>query len=177
MLILLTILLIAVAASAFIYFFNNRNTERRLEAEEFTSLPETTSLRPLFEPTPEEMHAEAIDAEEKQKMDEKQESNDLERMRSLKFRSTLNAFRAAPSKGSVAALLELAAEDGDKFADAAEAVADKFHKGEIDSVSVDDLAQMLESHFWLVPAEQRTPGVSYRFRTVLESLRSAFVIQ
>lgn len=177
MLILLTILVLAVAASAFIYFFNKRNFDRQLETGEFGALPETTNLRPLFEPTPDELRADAIEAEKNQKADEDKESGDLDKQRAFKFRSTLSAFRTAPSKGSIAALLELAVDDGTEFADAAEAIADQFRKGRIENLSIDDLAQMLESHFWLVPAEQRTPSMSYRFRTALESLRTAFVIQ
>ena len=89
----------------------------------------------------------------------------------------LDAWRKGPNKTEIADLLEAASFDGELFTDAVDAIAGKFHNGEIEGLSTQDLAQMLESHFWLIPAEKRTPGVSYRFQTVLRSLLSASVTQ
>ena len=173
MLILLTILLAFVAASAIIYFFNRRNFEKQLGFENSGFLPETTNLRPLFEPTEEELLAEQGAAHEKLEADARNELEEAEMKQVREFWMRLDAWRKRPDKTEIADLLEAASFDGETFTHAVDAVAGKFHNGEIEGLSTQDLAQMLESHFWLIPAEKRTPGVSYRFQTVLRSLGSA----
>ena len=173
MLVLLTILLTLLAASAIIYFFNRRNFEKQLGFENSGFLPETTNLRPLFEPIEEELLAERRAAHEKLEADARNELEEAEMKQVREFRMRLDAWRKGPNKTEIADLLEAASFDGELFTDAVDAIAGKFHNGEIEGLSTQDLAQMLESHFWLIPAEKRTPGVSYRFQTVLKSLGSA----
>jgi Xaa-Pro aminopeptidase len=177
MLVLLTILLTLLAASAIIYFFNRRNFEKQLGFENSGFIPETTNLRPLFEPTEEELLAEEREVEKKLIVNERQASEEAGRKRARAFRTRLNAWRMSPNKTEIADLLEAASVDGEMFADAAETIASELQNSKIEGVSTDDLAQMLESYFWLVPAEKRTPGVSYRFQTILRSLRPAPVSQ
>jgi len=177
MLVLLTILLTLLAASAIIYFFNRRNFEKQLGFENSGFLQETTNLRPLFEPTQEDLLAERRAADEKLETDARNELEETEMKQVREFRMRLDAWRKGPNKTEIADLLEAASFDGELFTDAVDAIAGKFHNGEIEGLSTQDLAQMLESHFWLIPAEKRTPGVSYRFQTVLRSLLSASVTQ
>ena len=175
MLVLLTILFTILAGSAIIYFFNRRNFEKQLGYENSGFLPETTNLRPLFEPTEVELLAEEREAEEKLMAENRQELEDAERADARALRTRLNAWRMSPNKTEIADLLEAASVDGDVFLDAAEAIIGEFQNGKIKGISTEDLAQMLESYFWLVPAEKRTPGVGYRFQTVLKSLRPVSV--
>lgn len=177
MLVLLTILLTLLAASAIIYFFNRRNFEKQLGSENSGFLPETTNLRPLFEPPEEELLADEREAEEKLIVDVRQESEEVERKRAREFRTRLNAWRMSPNRTEIGGVLGAASGDGEMFADASEAIASEFQNGKIEGLSTDDLAQMLESYFWLVPAEKRTPGVSYRLQAVLKSLHRLSVTQ
>jgi len=167
MLVLLTILLTLLAASAIVYFFNQRNFEKQLGFENSGFLPETTNLRPLFEPTEEELRAEEREAKEVLEADERSELEEAELKQVREFRMRLDAWRTGPNKTEIADLLDAATVDGELFADTAEAIVGEFGSGKIDNLSNNDLAQILESHFWLIPAENRTPGVSYRFQTVL----------
>ena len=177
MLVLLTILLTLLAASAIVYIFNRRNFEKQLGFENSGFLPETTNLRPLFEPTEEELRAEEREAREALEADERRELEEAEIKRVREFRMRLDAWRTSPNKTEIADLLEAATVDGEMFAEAAEAIAGEFQNGKIEGLSTDDLAHLLESHFWLIRAEKRAPGVSYRFQTVLKGLRAAPVTQ
>jgi hypothetical protein len=177
MLILLTILLLTAAASAYFYFSIRRNNERELSFGRSEYIPDAPQLRPLFEPTNDEVEAERRLAEKKQEADEAHEFEEVERARKREFYVLLNAWRSNPNRSDIVNLFELARADGEMYADTAEAVAKEFHNNKIEGLSAADLVQLLESHFWLVPIEKRTPGVSYRFQTVLSSLRSTSVVQ
>ncbi|MFL6466767.1 MAG: hypothetical protein ACJ72Z_02280 [Pyrinomonadaceae bacterium] len=177
MLILLTILLSLAAVSAYFLFFKPRNADRELEFERVGFIPETTNLRPLFEPTAEELETERRDEELRLTEIEAEKIEAARHEKALDFQNKLDTWRASPNKKGFVELLDEAGEDGSWFADAAETAAQALQDGKIEKLSANDLAQMLESHFWLIPAEQRTPGVSYRFQTVLKSLRSASVTQ
>ena len=177
MLILFTILLLTAAAAAYFYFSNRRNHERELGSGRSEFIPEAPRLRPLFEPTDEEIEADRLSAEKRQEADAAHEFEEAERARTREFYALLNAWRSNPNKSGIANLFELARADGEIYADTAEAVAREFHNNKIEGLSAVDLMQLLESHFWLVPIEKRNPSVSYRFKTVLSSLRSTSVVQ
>jgi hypothetical protein len=171
MLILLTILILAAAASAFIYFFNKNNSERQLDSANVGTFPETTPLRPLFEPSDEEMRAELLATDLRDQLDEVHLDDEIERKHLAEFRNRFRAWRAAPNVAEIGDLLELARLDGDSFAVAAETITKEFLNGRIDRISSDDLEQMLESHFWLLPAEKREPAISFRVKEAIRELR------
>jgi hypothetical protein len=171
MLILLTILVLVAAASAFIYFFNHRNNERQLEANEFDSFPETTPLRPLFEPTEDDIQQAAREAETRAAIDDAQLDEDAARKHATEVRNRLNAWRVAPNRSELGELLRAASFDGELSAQTAEAITDEFLSGKLDGISADDLAELLESHFWLLPAEVRAPAISFRIRETIRELR------
>jgi hypothetical protein len=171
MLILLTILVLAAAASAFIYFFIKNNSERRLNSGDVGTLPETTHLRGLFEPSDEDLLAESQAAEDQAELDEVRLDDGIKRKELTEFRNRLRAWHAAPNISEIAGLLEFARVDGDSSAIAAETITKEFLNGRIDRISSDDLAQMLESHFWLLSAEKREPAVSFRIKEAIRELR------
>ena len=171
MLILLTILVLAAAASAFFYFFNNRNNQRRLKAKKFGSFPETTGLRPLFEPTEDEIQENAREAENQAATDDAKLDDDEARKDAANVRNRLNAWRSAPNRSEIAELLTAASIEGELSAQTAEAITNEFLSGRLDGISANDLAQMLESRFWLLPLEVRAPAISFRIRETIRELR------
>jgi hypothetical protein len=173
MLILLTILILAAAASAFIYFFIKDNSERQLVSGDIRSLPESTNLRPLFAPSDEELRAESIAAEQQAESDEAALDLEIERKQLAEFRIRLGTWQAAPHTAEIGELLEIARSDGDSYAVTAETITKEFLNGRVHGVSAVDLAQMLESHFWLLPAEEREPAVSFRLRETIRELRKS----
>lgn len=171
MLILLTILLLTAAVSAYFYFYRRENTGRYLKP-----LPpenDMSHLRPLFQPTEEDLRLEKIENEKRIKESETREMEAAEAVKVIDFGQRLKIWHSSPNKNSIADLLVSADGSAGLFADAAESIYDAWQAGEVSNLSAGDLAQMLESHFWLVPAEKRTPGVGFRVQRLLSSLRSA----
>ena len=173
MLILLTILILAAAASAFIYFFVKDNSERQLVSGDIESLPETTNLRPLFTPSDEDLRADSVAAEMQAESDEAALEFDNERKQVAEFRNRLRSWQAAPNTAEIGELLELARSNGDSYAVTAEAITKEFLIGKINGISADGLAQMLESHFWLLSAEKREPAISFRIKEAIRELRES----
>ena len=171
MLILLTILFLSAAASAYFYFSNRRNNEKELGYGNVGYVPETTNLRPLFEPTAEELEADRAAFEEQERAFQAEKADSENRERISRFRRKLDAWRETPTKAGLADLFYAAQGDGELFAEAADTIADKFHKHEIADLSADALAALLESHFWLIPAAQRTPATKFRIGETLNGLR------
>ena len=171
MLILLTILVLAAAASAFIYFFVKDNSERQLVSGDIGTLPESTNLRPLFTPSDENLRADSVAAKMQAVSDEAALEFDNERKQLAEFRNRLRSWQAAPNTAEIGELLELARSNGDSCAVAAETITKEFRNGRINGISADGLAQMLESHFWLLSAEKREPAFSFRVRETIRELR------
>jgi hypothetical protein len=171
MLILLTILVLAAAVSAFIYYFNKNISERQLDASDVGMLPETTHLRGLFEPSDEDLLVESQAAEYQAELDDERYDDEVQRSRQAELRSRLRAWQNAPNIAEIGELLELARTDGDSSAAAVETITKEFLNGRIDRISSDDLAQMLESHSWLIPADERGPAVSFRIKEAIRELR------
>jgi hypothetical protein len=171
MLILLTILVLAAAASAFIYFFIKDNSERRLVSGDLRSLPETTNLRPLFAPSDDELRAKSAAAERQAEIEDERFNDDIGRKRLAEFRNRLRGWQTAPDTAKIGDLLELARIDGDSYAVAAETITKEFLNGRVNGISADGLAQMLESHSWLLPDEERGPAISFRIKEAIRELR------
>jgi hypothetical protein len=171
MLILLTILVLTAAASAFIYFFNRNNSERQLAAGDRGSMPEATNLRPLFAASDEELRAESVAVEMQAELDQAAIEFENERKQVVDFRSRLRSWQAASKAAEIGELLEFASFDGDPFAVAVEAITKEFLNGKINGISAEGLAQMLESHFWLLSAEEREPAISFRIKEAIRELR------
>jgi len=165
MLILLLILSLFIAVLAgYLYFFKRSDPPAQL--------PETTDLRPLFEPSEAELRVETVRTQKQEREAELKIIADFRQQKELEFLNELNEWKREPSAASFAALLKKSGS-GESFASAAEAANQVFQNGKSDGISASELTELLESHFWLVPAEERTPGVSYRIQTVLSSLRPA----
>lgn len=174
MLFLLTIsiLIALLAASGMIAFSRRRHP--LLEDNPQKNLPDP-EFRPLFEPGPEELRAgerekkaltaAAAEAESKAKLDVK--LNDLNAFR--------EEWRAAPTRKNTVELLYLASqcESGKTYSETAHETAKLWKNGQIAGLSADDLSQLLESHLWLLPAGERTSGVSFSIQHEIADLRSA----
>jgi hypothetical protein len=135
-------------------------------------LPETTDLRPLFAPTDEELRVETVRTQKQEREAELKIIADFRRQKELEFVNELDQWKTEPSAAGIADLLKRA-DNGELYADAAEAANQAFQTGKLGGIAASEFAQLLESHFWLIPAEERTPGVSYRIQTVLSSLLPA----
>jgi hypothetical protein len=172
MLLFLSIFLV-LAAVALIGFIVRREVAKSLlEQAPLRELPQP-QYRPLFEPAEDELRAEASAEAKKVKEIESQESLKQAEEKLAKFEELRQTWAQSPTRGSTINLLYEASQiaDGTVYLETCERILTSWHAGEIADLSADDLAQLLESHFWLLPDSQRTPGVSFRLKQEIAGLR------
>jgi flagellar motility protein MotE (MotC chaperone) len=171
MLVLVTIVLLLLAAASVAALARRRDcqslsesTNRFLPVEDF---------RPLFEPTAEELRAvereeAAVEKEAEAEKDREEREKELD-----KFRKLRQTWRASVNKTNTVEIIYEASRtaSADAFAETLADVSEAWAAGAIKDLSSDDLAQVLESHFWLLPKSERTPGLSYALREQIANLR------
>ena len=135
--------------------------------------PAAENYRPLFEPTDEDIRQ--FEAEEKAQLAAKQAGDERlileEKLVNMeKFRQT---WLESPKKAATVELLYRASqtENGEAYLETADIVLKTWQNGEVSDLSCDDLAHLLDSHFWLLPTHERTPGVSFRIQQEIAGLR------
>jgi hypothetical protein len=160
--------LVAVAAA----FFVKRQIDRDLlESGEPKNLVDT-NLRPLFPADQEEVRQDQAD--ETNVIDA--EPMDDEREKKLaKLEEIQQTWSANPDKRNTLELLAAAAETGvgEMYAGVAGEVAARFRKRELTGTSALDLAELLETHLWLLPAEERMSGQGFLVKQEIADLRSS----
>lgn len=172
MLILLTIFAFLLAVS--IIVFAKRRTSYLLQERPQKNLTASSGLRPLFEPGTEELLAAE---REEQKALEAVRQEDAKRDSEEKlreFEAVRRGWRATPSRKNTIELLYLASqrESSMIYAEITGEIIKVWKNGQIENLSADDLSQLLESHFWLLPPKERTSGVNFRIQHEIANLRS-----
>lgn len=170
MLILFTILVILSAAVAL-----------RLLSKARTSPPtenhgqiEPPPFRGLFEPSETEMRAR----ERRQStclLAEKDRAVQLALEKKQKIIYDFQTvWRSLPDKKNTIELIRLAAEGGSgiMFCEIAQTVIKHWRTGQVAALSGGDLAAVLESHFRLLPTEERTSGVAFWLKREIADLRA-----
>lgn len=156
----------ATAAYVFLAF---KNFDRH--GNNYTLNPK--NFRGLFQPTEEDIRA----SEKAEKEMGKIKTEETKRLESAEKISnavkSMQVWRDLPSRKNTLELLYVASqsEDATVYGDAAKSVLESWQSGEVTGLSPEDLAQMLESHFWLLPSEQRTSGISFGLNQEIASLR------
>ena len=172
MLFLISILSVLAAIVLLSIFVKRQVTESLAEHESPRELPEP-QFRPLFEPTDEELREEELkEAAEAAEID-RQESLKQTEEKLAKFDRLRQDWANSPNKiGTIELLYQASAlGQGELYWDTCERVLAVFRAGVISGLSADDLAQMLESHFWLLPDDERPPGVSFLLQEEIAGLR------
>ncbi len=164
MLILIPVLIIVAAAVAYL-LTRQRNavqpaTDRRLD---------DSNLRPLFQPSDEELHQLEIAETNRRKAEAKlREKWEFEQL----LHEKEEAFRADPTNANAAEFLRVAAHgsDAQTFAAVAAKVTQLWRENRT-NLTARDLADLLDSHFRLLPQLERTSGRIFELRTEIEELR------
>ena len=172
MLLIFTTFLLILAGISLAVFIKRLVSPKLIEEHEPPNLA-AENYRPLFEPTDEDMRrfeaAENAQLAAKQLNDERLISE--EKLVNLeKFRQT---WSESPNKAATIELLYRASqtENGEAYLETADIVLKTWQNGEVSDLSADDLAHLLDSHFWLLPTHERTPGVSFRIQQEIAGLR------
>lgn len=172
MLFLLTILVVALFIAAAFLVKRHLNSSQ-LEEHQLKNLPEP-AFRPLFEPTEKELRAAAKEEDERLTAEQNEQRLKTRAEKVAKLDEFRQTWASSPDKRNTVELLVLASESesGEAFAEIAESVVEKWRAGAIADLSSDDLAQIVESHFWLLPLVERTAGVSFRLNREVVDLRT-----
>jgi hypothetical protein len=167
---LLLIAVLAVLSAAFIFWTATKRSRREIgtSTRRFT---ETTNLRPLFEPSREEMLAD-------ERLEEARKIAHREISARANERSQIDAalakWRSLETSSAAAELLAVAVEVGDArdFARASEEILQKFKKDGFATVTAIQLADLIESHRLLLPVSERSSGTLFWLKEEIARLRS-----
>jgi len=171
MLFFLTIFVLILAALAFAIVARRSRRERHLPLYDPLNI-DVSQFRPLFMPSDEELAA--VEREKQDAIDAEQlETERLAREKKLaNFAEFRQTWRASDKKENAAGLLARAIEfqNGEVFLETVKTILDERQNVDI---SDEYLAQLIESHFWLLPANERTPGVTFAVNEEIAALRKS----
>jgi hypothetical protein len=167
----ITVLVALLAASGMIAFAKRRRP--LLEDNQPKNLPEP-EFRPLFEPDAEELRAKEREKDAEAAAAEVAESRAKLESKITDLATFRKVWEAEPSRKNTVELLYLASqcESGKIYSETAHEAAKLWKNGQIRGLSANDLSQLLESHLWLLPAGERTSGVSFSIQHEIADLRS-----
>jgi hypothetical protein len=131
------------------------------------------NFRGLFQPTEKELRA-LEKAEKEAESTKTEEAKRLELQEKIsKVDEFTSIWRDSPSRRNTIEILYLASQSGVEqvYSQVANSILEFWNQDKIETLSADDLAQLLESHYWLIPAENRTSGVNFGLNQEIASLR------
>jgi hypothetical protein len=162
--------LIAAAAAATLYL---RRANRSPEMLERQAVAGAENFRSLFGPSKEDLLAQQSEKERLLMLEKQAEADRQKRLIDSQNERELADWIATPSRSKTILLLSGAAksENEDIYIKACKEVLRIWRTGLVGDLSANDLAQLMESHYWLIPAEKRTPGASFLIKEEIAGLR------
>lgn len=137
---------------------------RQLEAENYRS---------LFAPTKEDLRLAEKEEQTRSAFERAEEERRLLQQKRAELDKIRARWSASPDRSATIDLLYSASQtgDGNSYLAVCEDVLAAWRAERLTAIDADDLAQLLESHLWLLPADQRTPGITFRLRDDIADLR------
>jgi hypothetical protein len=171
MLYIFTILVVLSAASLLFIFVKRRNSNL-LEQNPPKNLS-AANFRPLFEPDEDDLRA--FEREEKALEDAKKadEARQVLVEKAEKASELKKTWSASPDRKRTIELLFLASESENAkfFSEISENVIKLWRENRIENLEARDLADLLDSHFRILPQQERTSGELFWLREEIENLR------
>jgi hypothetical protein len=131
------------------------------------------NYRRLFEPTDEDIRQ--FEAEEKAQLAAKRADDErlISEEKLVNLEKLRQNWHESSNKAATIELLYRASQtkNGEAYLETANIVLEAWQTGYISDLTADDLAHLLDSHFWLLPTHERTPGVSFRIQQEIAGLR------
>jgi hypothetical protein len=132
------------------------------------------NFRPLFQPTEDELRV--LEREEKAQIEAKKadEARQVLIEKAEKASEFEKVWSASPDRKRTIELLFLASESGNAaiFSEISENVIKFWRENRIENLTALDLAELLDSHFRILPQQERASGAAFRLKEEIESLRS-----
>ena len=169
MLFIVTILVVLVVAVVAAVFVKRRIDLDLIESSKPKNLMDT-NLRPLFAADEEEVR---LDEPDKSDVIGAELADDDREKKLAKLEEIQQTWSAYPDKRNTLELLAAAADTGvgEMYAGVAGEVAARFRKRELTGISAEDLADLLETHLWLLPAQERMSGKGFLVKQEIAELR------
>ena len=163
----------ALIASYFAILFLTRERQALPPAKDPRRFDVPPVYHSIFEPTDEEIRA--LETEEKRQLtaNQAEETRLIAEQNLAEIYDYRKVWRESPDARTTAELLRRAAENGNAavFAEIAESVIKLSRENEINNLSARDLAELLDSHFRLLPQQERTSGAIFRLKEEIAELR------
>jgi hypothetical protein len=169
MLYIFTILVVLLAAIGIAVLVKRRIDRDLLESNQPKNLMDT-HLRPLFEAGDEEVRSDAEDTDvmEAEPVDDEREKK-LAKL--VEFRQT---WKANPNKRDTVSLLLIASEcaSASVYSETVGEVLREWRAKRLDGLASSDLAELIETHLWLLPPAERMSGEAFVVKQEISDLRS-----
>ncbi len=165
-----TIITVGLSAVLGFSFLNSRRAK-------FFKAQNSDQIEPLYKSlfAPSDAEIRALEQAEKAKAKvEKAESANKDLLAKMERLSELNKIWVEnPNKKNTIELLFLAAqsESAKIFSQTAKNVIQVWRNGKLESLTANDLAQLAESHLWLLPQQERTSGAVFWLKQEIADLR------
>ena len=165
---LLFLIFLALAAVA-IVIVARRQLHPELQQNRPPEYLDGEGLRPLFAPDAAELRAIELEEQESVRKQEQEDARIEAEKRLASFYEFRQTWLESATRSNTIEVLRRAAETekADVYLETVDAIL--HNRGE--GFSDDDLAQLIESHYWLLPAHERTPGAAYTIMRELGALR------
>lgn len=172
MLFLFTILVVLSAVALYAAFGRRRNSNLLEENPPKNFVAE--NYRPLFEPTDHEIRAFAREENARAEAKLAEEARRILAKKAEKLSELQNDWSESPDKEKTIELIFQAAatENAKIFRDISAQVLKSWRENRIANLSARDLADLLDSHFRILPQQERTSGAMFWLREEIEKLRS-----
>ncbi len=176
MLFLFTIFVVILGVAA-LAILAKRLTRPNLQAGERPYLNTAENFRPLFAPSEDALRADELEAAARVEAEKDEEDDRRAKQKLANFDEFRQTWRTSANRTNTIELLYQGSQsaDGKIYLEVCDDVLKAWKAGTLADLSADDLAQIIESHFWLIPANERTPGVSFRLKEEIAGLRRVSV--
>ena len=166
MLFIYTILVVLLLVTVVAVFAKRRIDRDLIESSEPKNLVDT-HLRPLFEAEAEEVRADTG-------VIEGEPVDDASENRLAKLAELRHTWVENPTKRDAVSLLVMAAEteSASVYSTVVGDVIREWRAGRIEGLSNADLADLIETHLWLLPAQEKVSGEGFVIKCEISALRS-----
>lgn len=175
-LLILFYLAVVIAAGLLIAFgFSFYLKSRQISApEDQNYLADPPEFRSLFAPDDEELRA--LEREETARLSEEKRAaaKDILLQRAETARKFCADWQNAPEKRTTGTVLQLAAEceNAEIFSQTAENVIKVWHNERIEGLTAAELADLLDSHFRILPQQEMASGAVFWLKQEIAALRA-----
>ncbi len=151
-------------------FFQKRNIKSLQNSNKDNFEP---SYKSLFAPSDEEIRAFEREAETKARMEKSESEQKIRLLESERLNEIQKVWTVNPNKNNSIELLFLAAQSksAETFSKTARSVIRVWQQGSLTNLKAVELAQLIESHIWLLPQKERTSGINFWLKQELAELR------